>query len=57
MDEEVIFEEEKEPMPSSTSGLDASLGGRDGEGVFKRGLEGNLAIIVAFSVGKCLDGK
>ena len=49
MEEEVIFEAEKEPMPSSTSDLDASLGGR--EGAFKRGLA------TAFSVGRGLDGK
>jgi len=49
VEEEVIFEAEKEPMPSSTSGLDASLGGR--EGAFERGLA------AALSVGKGLDGR
>ena len=49
MDEDVIFEAEKEPMPSSTSGLGASFGGR--EGAFKRGLA------AALSVGRGLDGK
>ena len=53
MEEEVIFEEVKEPMPSSTSGLDASLGGSWG-GV-ERGFGASLT--VTFSVGRGLDGK
>jgi len=43
-------------MPSSTSDLDASLGGSWGE--VERGFEGSLGIAIAgFEVGRGLDDK